>query len=262
MYIDEVIPNYCIQLWQQCREQIPLFLSGAPIKNRNLQIRANSSIVPGSQQSVFLIKSGILNEVYENRTIITYEENDLAGADSCLGNKATRIVSDFAVIVDEYDSNSLMQHIRQDEQRFSAWNAYLMNLMQSFQILMCYHKKEEITFQPEVRHYQTGETIITEGAEDNEVFTLLSGSAQAIVGNTPVGEIRTNEIFGAIAALTGARRTANVIATSNCTVLVVPCERFQSLLEARPDTLSKLIEDMARAIKSGNEKIVALSKAE
>ncbi|HEY9051618.1 MAG TPA: cyclic nucleotide-binding domain-containing protein [Gammaproteobacteria bacterium] len=260
MYIDEVIPNYCTQLWQECRNLIPVFISGAPVKTGNLQIKANSSIDISGRKSILMIKSGVLNEVYENKVILTYEEHDLIGADAFLNNKPTSIISDFAVIVDEYDGLSLLQYIREDNTRFRAWNQYLMNLMQSFQLLMCQHKKEEIAFHPEIRHYHKDEVIIREGADDNEVFTLLSGSAQAIVGDTIVGEIKTNEIFGAIAALTGTRRTADVVATSNCTVLVVPSERFRSLLEARPDTVAKLIEDMARAIKSGNEKIVALSK--
>lgn len=260
MYIDEVIPNYCTQLWQECKRLIPVFISGAPVKTHDLKIKASSSIDIGDRKSIILIKSGVLSEVYENKSILTYEEHDLVGVDAFLNNKPTRILSDFAVIVDEYDGLSLLQYIREDNTRFLAWNQYLMNLMQSFQLLMCHHKKEEIAFHPEIRHYQKGEIIIKEGADDNEVFTLLSGSAQALVGKTLVGEIKTNEIFGAIAALTGARRTADVIATSNCTVLVVPSERFRSLLEARPDTMAKLIEDMARAIKSGNEKIVTFSK--
>lgn len=72
-------------------------------------------------------------------------------------------------------------------------------------------------------------------------------------------EIIRDEIFGAIAALTATVRNANVIATSDCLVMVVPSDRFQSLLASRPEMVTKLIEDMARNIVSSNEQIVNLS---
>ena len=102
--------------------------------------------------------------------------------------------------------------------------------------------------------------IIQQGSKDNEVFTLMSGAAQVIVNDTIVGEVKRDEVFGAIAALTGTPRTATVKAASQCSVLVVPDTHFKELLKSRPDTMTKLIEDMARTIISGNEKIVALSK--
>ena len=74
-----------------------------------------------------------------------------------------------------------------------------------------------------------------------------------------VGEINTDEIFGAIAALTATRRTASIIAKTDCTALVVQSDRFKNLITVRPDTVTKLVEDMARTIISCNAKIVDLS---
>ncbi|MDH5473810.1 MAG: cyclic nucleotide-binding domain-containing protein, partial [Gammaproteobacteria bacterium] len=118
---------------------------------------------------------------------------------------------------------------------------------------------DDAEFHPEIRQYNEQDTIIEEGGTDNEVYTLLSGSADVLVKDTQVGVIKRDEIFGAIAALTGTPRTAKVVATSDCTVLVVPSDRFQDLLKKRPDTVTKLIEDMARTIVASNQKIVDLS---
>jgi len=73
-----------------------------------------------------------------------------------------------------------------------------------------------------------------------------------------VGDIRRDELFGAIAALTDTPRTATVKADVSCSVLVVPSTSFKALLTSRPDTVTKLIEDMARTIISTNDKILSL----
>jgi CRP-like cAMP-binding protein len=132
-------------------------------------------------------------------------------------------------------------------------------MIQSFQLIICSYKKDEVMFHPEIRQYSKGQEIIRQGGTDNEVYTLISGAADVIVDNTKVGEIQRDEIFGAIAALTDTPRTAQVMALSECTVLVVPADRFHSLLSSRPETVTKLIEDMARTIISSNEKIITLS---
>ena len=78
--------------------------------------------------------------------------------------------------------------------------------------------------------------------------------------NIEIGVINKNEIFGAIAALTNTKRTANIVATSNCETIVVKNDNFWGLLAARPDTIEQLISDMARTIISCNERITELSK--
>lgn len=89
----------------------------------------------------------------------------------------------------------------------------------------------------------------------------MSGSEKVMINDTEVGEINKDEIFGAIAALTNTKRNASIIATSNCETFVVRSDSFRSLLEARrPDTVQKLINDMARTIVSCNDRIIELSE--
>ena len=104
--------------------------------------------------------------------------------------------------------------------------------------------------------------IIEENTDGDEVFTLMTGAAKVIINNTEVGKINKDEIFGAIAALTNTRRSASIVATSDCETIVVRSDRFRGLLAARPDTVQKLINDMARTIVSCNDRIMTLSKSD
>jgi DHA3 family macrolide efflux protein-like MFS transporter len=99
-----------------------------------------------------------------------------------------------------------------------------------------------------------GKTILREGEEADEVFFILKG--KAVAGIAPEwGEYRSlstmgpGDFFGEIAALTGIPRTANVVAEEEITLLEVPAENVQALLDyprLRYLFLSKLTERLDR----------------
>ena len=261
MYHNLEVPDRCQALWQTCKALVPHILSTCPVKTTDLKITSSHPINPETK-SVYLIKSGTINEILDGQLIVIYEEGDLIGADGLSQQKLSAYENDFAVTVDEYDGQELLTSIAADNNKFPLWNQFLNCLSQSYQLLMCHFSRQEAPFTPEFRHYNQGEVIIEADTDGNEVFTLISGSATVFHDGTEVGTINKDEIFGAIAALTNTRRTASIIATSNCDTIVVKSENFRSLLAARPATVQKLIDDMARTIVSCNERIIELSKNE
>ena len=255
------IPDECRSLWQQCQSLVPELLQGCQPKTTDLIISSDQPI-DTSVRSFYFIKDGTINETCEGQLVVYYEENDLVWADALFHPKLTQLETNFAVTVDEYDGDQFIEAIMKDKHKFLIWNQYLTALSQSYQLLMSHFSKQDVAFKPEFRYYQQGEMIIEENTEGDEVFTLLSGSAEVVVNNTVVGVIKQDEIFGAIAALSHTRRSASIVATSNCEALVVKSDRFRGLLAARPDTVQKLINDMARTIVSCNDRIMTLSKCD
>ncbi|MDH5485565.1 MAG: cyclic nucleotide-binding domain-containing protein [Gammaproteobacteria bacterium] len=259
MFSDSPVPQTSQDLWQHCHQLLSGLIAGAPVKTASLTLPTESTLDFNNNQSLYLLKDGILKEFYNDNLVINHEAGDLVGIQCLINNNHTHTITDFAVIVDEYDIRDFLAYIAADSDRLFDWNHYLASLIQSFQLIICDYKKDEVIFHPEIRQYEKAHEIIAQGATDNEVYTLITGSAEVIVDGIAVGEIKRDEIFGAIAALTGTARTAQVVALSDCTVLVVPADKFHSLLSSRPETVTKLIEDMARSIVSGNEQIVNLS---
>jgi hypothetical protein len=113
---------------------------------------------------------------------------------------------------------------------------------------------------PRALVYGLGEIIIEQGTLGQDVYTLMEGEAEAFVDGILVGEIKTNEFFGVIAAVTNTPRTARVIAKTRCTVLAVSQDMFQELIKARPVLIEKLIVEMGRAIVDLNSRVVRLSQ--
>jgi len=259
MYHNLIVPESCDELWQECQSLIPDLLKDCTIKSENLIINADNPIDPHSK-SIYLIKEGDIYETFDGQIIVFYEKDDLINADALSHPKVTSYGHHFSVTVDEYDGQQFLDEIAADKTKFLIWNQYLSCLNQSFQLLMVYFSRQDTEYLPETRQYKKNEIIIKEGSEGDEVFTLLNGTAKVMSNNEEVGEIQKDEIFGAIAALTQTKRTATILATSDCDTLVANSENFRSILDTRPDIVQKLIQDMARTIVSGNEKIIELAK--
>jgi hypothetical protein len=109
---------------------------------------------------------------------------------------------------------------------------------------------------PRVQQYEEGDLIIGQGESNNDVFTLVEGTAEALVDGIRVGTIGSDEIFGAIAALAGVPRTATIRATSRCIALRMAKDEFTRLMQSRPATVMRMLQDMARALTNMNEQFV------
>ncbi len=107
-----------------------------------------------------------------------------------------------------------------------------------------------------MRNFAPSEVIIKQGTSGDEVYTLLNGHANVIVDGIIVGEVLADEIFGALAALTDMPRTASVVASQNCSVLSIEKDKFIELIQNRPLTVLKMVQDMARTIVDLNKKVV------
>jgi CRP-like cAMP-binding protein len=100
----------------------------------------------------------------------------------------------------------------------------------------------------------TGSAILRSGEAGDAVYFILSGKAVAGIA-TPEGSYRSlssmaaGDFFGEIAALTGAKRTADVVAEEQTTLLQAPAATLRSLMSNPAVSqllLSKMSERLAR----------------
>jgi CRP-like cAMP-binding protein len=105
-----------------------------------------------------------------------------------------------------------------------------------------------------VHEAPAGTTVISQGDESTSAFFVLGGR---LVAGTPAegGEFRSlstmvaGDFFGEIAALTGSRRTANVVVDEPATLVEVPADTLRSLMTIPQISelfLSKLTERLSR----------------
>ena len=90
------------------------------------------------------------------------------------------------------------------------------------------------------------------------MFIIIDGHAEAFVDGVKVGDVQKDEIFGAMAVFTHEKRSATVLASQPCTVMVIPKDQFLSLMESNPRIAHSLVESMARRIDLLNKEVTGL----
>ena len=89
--------------------------------------------------------------------------------------------------------------------------------------------------------YEAGETIIRLGEDSRYACRLISGTARVLRDGDVVATVRPGEIFGAIAAITGGKRIASVIAADNCIVELIEERDFKNMLQEDASLLDKIL---------------------
>lgn len=98
--------------------------------------------------------------------------------------------------------------------------------------------------------YGRNETIIQQGADGDSMFILAQGAAQVYLGvngqAAPVATLQAGDYFGEMSLLTGEKRSATIVAASDCEVLEIEKPVIARLLAESPALLEKLGEMLAQ----------------
>ena len=84
------------------------------------------------------------------------------------------------------------------------------------------------------RDYPTGAVIVRRGDAGDCMYFIASGEVEIALDPEPL-RLESGEFFGEIALLTGAPRTATVLATQACTLLRLDIAEFRELTGRQPD---------------------------
>ena len=90
-----------------------------------------------------------------------------------------------------------------------------------------------------------GRKLTTQDATGQEFVVIVDGEADVIKGDEVVNTLGAGDFFGEISLLTGAPRTASVVARSTVHALVIEGHAFRRLLEDAPDIREKVERALA-----------------
>jgi len=98
-----------------------------------------------------------------------------------------------------------------------------------------------------------GSKIISSGDTGKEIYIIISGSVECVVydGDEVARTVATfgrGEIVGEIAFLTGTVRTADVIASEDCEILVFYPDALQKFMLQHPVVASKILLNLASIV--------------
>ncbi|MCB1729695.1 MAG: cyclic nucleotide-binding domain-containing protein [Halieaceae bacterium] len=213
----------------------------------------------GSQ--FYILQRGCIRAWYKGRPVYTLEEGDILLPDvagSSDDGSAVYYHCDLGASLHAYPALEFMRRVFSDPSGIRLWSRLLVTYAGLMLRITAAHVPEEAPATPGFEDYEPGDIIIRQGDRADYVFNMTKGVAEVLVDDVTVGRIGEGEIFGAMAALTHADRSATVRAKTACSVVKVPKEQFTELIRSNPATIHSLLIDMANSIVNLNEQLVGL----
>lgn len=113
---------------------------------------------------------------------------------------------------------------------------------------------EALANEGELVEYQPGQTVITQGASDRDVFFLLSGTVRIIINGVRHHTRSVGETLGEMSALNATiARSATLETESICVAYKVNGARFVGLLNEHPAAWPLLAQELAGRIEQRNQ---------
>ena len=234
-----------------------LMLGVGPQKTRKiLPASADISSTHFSDDKLFMIQEGAVRFVMGRQLFKLLESGDLMGLDLQQNLNGVQFSTDFALHVEEFSKQDFLRVVLGNPELSKLWLEFLNLQARLFLLVSAQQMKAGVQRETSVDHYKKGEVILKQGSHGKDVYTLVEGTAEVLVDSVKVGEIRSNHIFGALAAMTNTPRSASVVASEDCTVVSLPEDHFLDLIRTRPETVMQLCRDMAQTIISLNSRVV------
>jgi small-conductance mechanosensitive channel len=125
-------------------------------------------------------------------------------------------------------------------------------------------QRDHLLAHARVLRFGRGEEIVHQGDEGCSMFVILEGAANVVVqanGNRlPIASLRAGEAFGEMCLLTGEKRTATVVAQTDCEVWEVDRDVLAPVLQENEKVAHNLSELLAHR-KVETEGLIATSAA-
>ena len=248
---------------QQHKHLVGALLEAVDIPSVPLDIDATDNAVLRGLESdkIYYIESGSLSARYRERTVFLLDEGDLLLPDIAGINDheiSVSYASENGCTLAGFPALEFMRRVLADSNASKLWTRLLITQVGMQLRLTASLTDDDTHATPGFEIYNPGDVIIRQGDRADFVFNLTEGSAEVVVDGVTVGGIEEGEIFGAMAVLTNADRTATVMAKTRCSVVKVPKEQFADLIKSNPTTIHSLLIDMANSIVNLNEQLVGL----
>ena len=114
------------------------------------------------------------------------------------------------------------------------------------------------------RTYAAEQQIVGQLDESREVYFVLSGRARVNLyspdgGDVTFRDIGPGDIFGELAAIDGAPRSANVVALVDTTIASLHADQFWQVLRDHPAVAAATLRRLVRLVRSLSERVYEFS---
>ncbi len=110
------------------------------------------------------------------------------------------------------------------------------------------------------KRFEDGATIVDYEDESSDVYFIISGDVRVLIRTAAGKEViladtKAGEFFGELAAIDGARRSANVTALTRAELCIMPATAFREILFSSKTVCDKVLRLLAGRIRETNMRL-------
>jgi CRP/FNR family transcriptional regulator, cyclic AMP receptor protein len=102
---------------------------------------------------------------------------------------------------------------------------------------------------PDAVDYAAGQTVFSRGEEAHEMFVVVDGEIDILIGDRIVDTIGPGGLFGELALIDRSPRSATAVARTAARLVPVGERRFTFLLQQTPNFALQVMRVMAERLK-------------
>ena len=106
-----------------------------------------------------------------------------------------------------------------------------------------------------VKEFEAGEVIFREGDAATEFYVVQSGKVDIRLGNRLLGTVGDRDIFGEMALIDVAPRSATAVAATDVKLVAVGEKQFLFLVSQTPHFALNVMRTLARRLRAQNNAI-------
>jgi len=102
---------------------------------------------------------------------------------------------------------------------------------------------------------ETGTKIVEKGQSGVGFYLILDGEAEVTSDGKKLADLRAGSFFGELSVIDGAPRTADVVAKTDVTCLVITQWAMRSLISSHPEIALSMLEELCKRLRSTNREL-------
>lgn len=106
---------------------------------------------------------------------------------------------------------------------------------------------------------QAGTKIVEKGQSGLGFYLILDGTAEVVAGGKKLAELGKGSFFGELSVIDGAPRTADVVAKTETTCLVISQWAMRGTITTHPEIALSMLEELVRRLRATDEARAAAS---
>ena len=103
------------------------------------------------------------------------------------------------------------------------------------------------------RRYAAGDCVFVTEDEGDCMYLVRSGLVEIVAYGTVLDRVGPGGMFGEIALIDGAPRTASAVVVEDCEVAPITREGFLTLVQRNPEFVIEVMRTLARRLRGMNE---------